>query len=186
MSVPAPSAAGSSSPPGRNTRKSGKKKVGQTGEDSVKLLYMRQHSTLIRKTPPAHHHHHHNHHSTANDMAEDADLDYDALVTKPVIVVQCRNKQRLLATAWSLWTKNTGVTHDYNPDLLAILSRPTPADQFRTELEIEVMWKWVLQHAHADPTGANLRSCRVAFIIVLCLIIAFSVPNRLNINPPSR
>ena len=62
-----------------------------------------------------------------------------------VAVMCCRMRQRTLQTAWDYLVQKTGVQHDYNEDLQAILSRQIPSDQLRTELEVEVIWKWAYQ-----------------------------------------
>ena len=44
---------------------------------------------------------------------------------------------------------------DYKKDMMAILSRPLEDDEMRTELEIEVLMKWVVYTYHLDPTGVQ-------------------------------
>jgi CRP-like cAMP-binding protein len=119
---------------------------------------MRQHSVQIRCLKA-------NSHET---MVEDSIANITDKVAKSVLVVTCRNKQRLLQQAWGIWTRNTNVIHDYVVDLLTIMSRILRDDEYRTELEIEVVCKWVLQNQAIDPTGLaySLHRCssRVAVI----------------------
>jgi hypothetical protein len=70
-----------------------------------------------------------------------------------MIVLTCRARQRKLQTAWTRWAQRTGVFHDYLRDVTCILSRRIPATEQRSELEIEVFFKWVLQDHALDPTG---------------------------------
>jgi hypothetical protein len=83
-------------------------------------------------------------------------------LARVVMLCTCRNRQRLLQQAWNYWTRNTDVVHDYTKDLVAILSNPLPENEMRTELEIEVMYKWVRQNFHDDFTSIahNLNICK--------------------------
>lgn len=72
---------------------------------------------------------------------------------RTIIVTICRIRQRILTQAWSRWVHNSGVHHDYEKDIKLILSRKLPDDGLRTELEVEVLFKWVEQVKDVDPTG---------------------------------
>ena len=74
-------------------------------------------------------------------------------ISRIMIVAICRIKQRLLKQAWQHWIERTGVFHDYTKDLRTILYRQVPNSELRTELEIEVLYKWVMQVKDIDPTG---------------------------------
>ena len=58
--------------------------------------------------------------------------------------------------------------HDYTYDMRCILSRPIGQKEYRKELEIEIMYKWVLQNYNADHSGiaSFIQKCssRVAII----------------------
>lgn len=103
---------------------------------------MREHSNIIRRSTD----------DVITIINEDPILESDDLF-RYILVMVCRNKQRLLQQAWNKLVKVTGVKHDYTYDVRKILSRIIPADELRTEFEIEVIWKWASQNAHADPTG---------------------------------
>lgn len=77
-------------------------------------------------------------------------LDGDA---KTIVVTVCRIRQRILQQAWDFWAKNTEVAHDYEADVRKILTRKLPESSLRTELEVEVMYKWTKQIRDVDPTG---------------------------------
>ena len=82
---------------------------------------------------------------------------------RAILVMICRNRQRLLKAAWRRWTENSGPEHDYSVDVSAILSRKIADRDMRTELEIEVLNKWIFQNSKGDPTGlphmlGNLKS----------------------------
>jgi hypothetical protein len=57
--------------------------------------------------------------------------------------------------------KNLGIKHNYESDARTILYRKIPEHELRSELEIEVLYKWVLQVKDEDPTG-------IANTIFLC------------------
>lgn len=65
-----------------------------------------------------------------------------------------------------IWCKKTDVIHKYSDDIRVILSRKIPDDQQRSELEIEVLYKWILEVHDHDPTGIG-NYCEL-FIQVLC------------------
>jgi hypothetical protein len=104
-------------------------------------LYMRHHSSLIRSWRFG-----------EDTRVEDPVVEASGL-HRSVLHLICRNRQKLLSAAWNYWTRNTGVSHDYTADIRSILSRPICDWELRTELEIEVMYKWVLQNCNKDPTG---------------------------------
>jgi CRP-like cAMP-binding protein len=123
--------------------------------------YMREHSTLIRCMTP-------NSHLT---VEEDAVIPNLSTMSRSILVVTCRNKQRQLQYAWQRWLYATDVRHDYKKDVITILSRSIPEDELRTELEIEVIFKWVLQTHHVDPTGLayTIFMCRSKSAIIRCI-----------------
>jgi hypothetical protein len=85
-----------------------------------------------------------------------------------IVVILCRNKERLMSSVFQRWRESVGLEHDYDEDMRIILLRRLGANERRSELEIEVMYKWVLQHHAKDSTGLShmLFSCkRKAFII---------------------
>ena len=49
--------------------------------------------------------------------------------------------------------KNAGLLHDYTYDLKAVLNRHIASNEARTEIEIEVLYKWILQTYKVDPSG---------------------------------
>ena len=113
----------------------------------LKDLYAREHSNVIRKYK------YHN-----NSAIEDARRDFpnDNEFAKQRLIVArmlCRIRQRMLQTAFDYFVTNTGVKHDYYADMKTILTRKLRPDEFRTELEIEVIYKWVCQVKELDLTG---------------------------------
>lgn len=113
--------------------------------------YMREHSNIIRLMRP--------------DSYFLIDEDMPSLLhegaARAVLVVACRNRQRLIQLAWTRWTNATNIIHDYKSDTIMILSKVLRSDEYRSELEIEVMFKWVLQTYSGDPTG-------IAYSLKLC------------------
>ncbi len=53
----------------------------------------------------------------------------------------------------NMWCAKSGVVHEYKNDIRTILSRKIPDYQQRSELEIEVLFKWILEVHDHDPTG---------------------------------
>lgn len=107
-------------------------------------LYLRHLSILIRE-------------SSTESHPDDFHMKEDSIVNirgdmRCITTVLLRNKARLLSQAWSRWTLRTGL-HDYAEDLKVIMSRSLGVDEFRMELELEVMFKWVLQNIDKDPTS---------------------------------
>ena len=92
-------------------------------------------------------------------------------LARVVMLTVCRNRQRLLQQAWDYWTEKTECNHDYAKDVRAILCHPLPHTQMRSELEIEIIYKWVRQNALHDVTGiaASLYACSSKKVIVQCL-----------------
>ena len=82
-------------------------------------------------------------------------------ISRSMVLLTCRSRQRKLQHAFSRWTAHTGVHHDYLKDVMTILSRPLPPTELRTELEVEVFFKWVLQDHSLDPTG-------IAYTLYMC------------------
>jgi len=105
-----------------------------------------------------------------DEMSEDPEAHLHG-AAKITLLILCRYKQRLLQQAWDKWCGNLNKSHDYTSDLLTILSHPINNNMLRTELEIEVMYKWIIQNAYKDPTGiaAMLHSCKRKRVIVSVL-----------------
>eukprot|EP01039_Chlorochromonas_danica_P009216 gene9216-10177_t len=110
---------------------------------NVKKLYMREHSNVIRKWSSR---------QGVDGMHENSILHVEG-VQRTILVTICRIRQRVLTQAWQMWVKNADVQHDYEADARTILTRKIPIDELRSELEIEVLYKWVLQAKDIDPTG---------------------------------
>lgn len=108
-----------------------------------KRLYIRYLSNVIRKWSP---------NSGVNNMTENPAFPIEG-VNRAIIVTICRIRQRLLTQAWSILVQKTQVVHDYEKDVRMILFRQIPTGELRTELEIEVMYNWILQVKDKDPTG---------------------------------
>jgi hypothetical protein len=85
-------------------------------------------------------------------MKEDSIIEFKNASTTLLVVCLLRRKARLLSYAWSLWSSKS-VSHDYANDLKIILRRPLGTDELRTELEIEVLHKWIMQKVDRDPTN---------------------------------
>lgn len=116
------------------------------GDSISKKLYMRELSNEIHKWSP----------QTMTGVlfvAEDPVISINAGLAKQIIILLCRNKQRILKQAWQYWTKNANVIHDYSLDVRMILSRAISPYAKRTELEIEVLYKWCQQKAPLDSTS---------------------------------
>lgn len=125
-----------------------------------RLYYMREHSNIVRKF---------SHHKNYND--DDAVIKPTIPIKQTVLIILCRKKQRLLSQAWEKWTNATDVFHDYTVDVRIILSRSRLEDEQLDELETEVLYKWVLQNYHADPTGIAhaLKCCKSKAAVVSAL-----------------
>ena len=117
-----------------------------------KRAYLRTLSTKIRKWHPR---------TGLGVIVEDPVIGGVEGLARSVMITVCRNRQRLLQQAWDYWTANTDVSHDYVHDVTAILLHPMAADQMRTELEIEVMYKLMKQQAAKDYTG-------IAHAVMIC------------------
>jgi len=113
--------------------------------------YMREHSKLIRCLTR----------KSIYTIEEDPVISNLSPMTKAILVVTCRNRQRLLSQAWQRWIINTDVVHDYSKDVVAILSQIIPDDELRSELEVEVISKWAFQNQDLDPTG-------LAYTLFMC------------------
>ena len=126
--------------------------------------YMREHSNVIRCIGP-------NSHLTVVEDDVFPGITSLATMKKSIVVMTCRNRQRQLQHAWQKWVYVTDVHHDYQNDMITILSRPLAEDELRTELEVEVIFKWVLQNHHVDPTGLayTLYMCKSKVAIVNCI-----------------
>ena len=127
-------------------------------------MYLRPLSSLIRESNP----------KLFRDgnvfMKEDCIIEFRDTSTTSILTAFLRKNSRLLAQAWSRWTANT-VTHDYSKDLRTILSRPLASDELRTELEIEILHKWVIQNAQKEPTNIAqfLGNCNKRSVIIATL-----------------
>jgi hypothetical protein len=124
--------------------------------------YTRYLSNNIRKWSPK---------QGARFIEEDPIIGGVSGLARCVMLTVCRNRQRLLQQAWITWTKTVDVQHDYTADVRTILSHPLKETQMRTEFEIEIMFKWVRQHATDDVTGIahNIFSCTSKKVICQCL-----------------
>lgn len=112
---------------------------------------MREHSNVIRKFQTL---------KMLDKMEENPVFNIDG-TNRLIIVTICRIRQRILTQAWRILTQNTGVNHDFELDARVILSRKLPEDELRTELEIEILFKWIYNTKDIDPTG-------IANTIYLC------------------
>ena len=126
--------------------------------------YMRSLSSMIRRINPK---------FLCNSnfvMKEDSILEFKNVSTTLLLSCLMRRKARLLSDAWSLWNLKS-VSHDYKSDLKMILKRPLGIDELRTELEIEVLYKWMVQNAEGDPTNIAhlLGNLRILFIIFVAI-----------------
>lgn len=122
------------------------------GDRIAKKLYLREHSNILRKRRNV---------IGLHSLKEDAPAALNDGLARFIIVMICRNKQRLCQQAWSKWTTNANVIHDYTKDLRSILLRKIPDDHARQEIEIEILCKWAYQIGNKDPTG-------IAFAISNC------------------
>lgn len=116
-----------------------------------KRLYIRYLSNVIRKWSSS---------AGVNNMNENPAFQVEGHIRAMILTI-LRIRQRILTQAWSFWLKNAGVKHDYESDVRMILYRRIPPDEYRTELEIEVMFHWIKQVKDLDPTG-------IANTIFLC------------------
>lgn len=78
-----------------------------------------------------------------------------------IVVIMCRMRQRLLRQSFRRLIANTEVEHDYESDARIILSRKLFDDEIRTELEIEVLFNWIDSIKNVDPTS-------IANTILMC------------------
>lgn len=136
----------------------GKGGGGGGGSIGKKNIYMREHSTILRVMSR------HSH----DTMIEDPIYYCKDTISRIFLIIQCRNKQRKLQIAWTRWSQYTGVMHNYMKDIQQILSRPIQSTEMRTEMEIEIFFKWVLQDYALDPTGIaySLYMCKSKAIII--------------------
>ena len=72
---------------------------------------------------------------------------------------------------WNRWVKNVSIDHDYIADVRTVLLRLRGDDSIRSELELEVIFKWVMQYSHADPTGIArlIMNCKNKRVVVNAL-----------------
>ena len=137
--------------------------MGGSGADALqKKAYVRYLSSKIRKWSPK---------PGAAFALEDPVIGGVDGLARSIMLTVCRNRQRLLQQAWDYWTVNMEVEHDYALDVQTILSHPLAENEMRTELEIEVLYKWVRQNANQDYTGiaATIFSCRRHKVVVSLL-----------------
>ncbi len=134
------------------------------GDTVSKKLYIREHSTNIRRWIPKSY-------NTPKFYVEDPIVPLEPSLARSIVVMICRNKQRTLQQAWNYWTKNTGIAHDYTSDVREILMRPIGEATLRSELEIEIMYKWIVQNHHKDTTGIchTVKSCKKKNVVVAAL-----------------
>lgn len=85
--------------------------------------------------------------------SEDAVAEHIKGLLRVVMLIICRNRQRLLSQAWERWVVNTELFHDYDADMRMILGRQIDAGEKRSELEIEVMFKWCIQKFRMGTLG---------------------------------
>lgn len=137
------------------------------GDNIAKKLYMRQHSNVFRK---------HQGRSKSKDQHAIDDVIEDPVVeltgmARMVFRIVCRNKQRSLQKCWNRWVKNVSIDHDYIADVRTVLLRLRGDDSVRSELELEVIFKWVMQYGNADPTGIArlLMNCKNKKVVVNAL-----------------
>ena len=143
----------------------------------TKGCYIRPHSVIIRRwrTRAQHHrhhqHHHHHQHEHHEYIEEDRAVEGLFGLARYIMLIVCRNRCRVLKQAWNYWVRNTEIVHDYSKDVRTILARAISSKELRSELEIEVMCKWVAQQAKCDPTGIayNLMSCKSMSSIIAVL-----------------
>ena len=129
------------------------------GDRIAKKLYLREYSNILRKRKNV---------IGLHSLKDDEAASLNDGLAKYIIVMICRNKQRLCQQAWNRWTKNTNVIHDYTKDLRSILLRKIPDDKHRSELEIEILCKWANQIGDKDPTGIayTINNCKSKQAIV--------------------
>jgi CRP-like cAMP-binding protein len=120
-------------------------------ETLTKRLYMREHSNVVRKFQTL---------KNLDKMEENPIFNIEG-TNRLIIVTICRIRQRMLSVAWKKLVGKTGVSHNYELDARIILSRKLPDEELRTEIEIEVLYKWIQQTKDNDPTG-------IANTIFLC------------------
>lgn len=124
------------------------------GSKAQKKAYIRYLSCNIRKWTPKH--------GEIDYVEDDPIIEGLEGLGLSIMLILGRNRNRLLQQAWNFWIKNTCIVHDYTADVISILSNPIGVSEMRTELELEVMYKWALQQSHLCPTGLayNLSQCR--------------------------
>ena len=134
------------------------------GDTVSKKLYIREHSTNIRRWIPKSY-------NTPKFYIEDPIVPLEPSLARSIVVMICRNKQRTLQQAWNYWTKNTDIVHDYTSDVREVLIRPIGETTLRSELEIEIMYKWIMQNHHKDTTGIchTIKSCKKKTEVVSAL-----------------
>ena len=86
---------------------------------------------------------------------EEAVLDLPSGKDRALLIMMCRLKQRKLQEAWNRWWMNgcnDRADHDYTEDVKIVLQRELSTEELRSELEIEVIWKWALRNQSQDPS----------------------------------
>lgn len=134
------------------------------GDTVSKKLYIREHSTNIRRWIPKSY-------NTPKFYVEDPIVPLEPSLARSIVIMICRNKQRTLQQAWNYWTRNADIVHDYTSDVREILMRPISEGTLRSELEIEVMYKWIVQNHHKDTTGIchTIKACKKKNVVVSAL-----------------
>ena len=127
--------------------------VGDKPKRRQRYLYIRPQSSMVRQCTVKAATDHHPPPSEYADVKEDTVIEFRDDVMRLIMTILLRNKTRLLGQAWDRWCAKVQVLHDYQVDLIKVLSRPAQADEHRTELELEVMAKWAKQYRDRDPTS---------------------------------
>ena len=87
------------------------------GDTVSKKLYIREHSTNIRRWIPKSY-------NTPKFYVEDPIVPLEPSLARSIVIMICRNKQRTLQQAWNYWTRNANIVHDYTSDVREILMLP--------------------------------------------------------------
>ena len=99
-------------------------------------FYLRKFSTSIRQWKWG-----------SETMIEDPVVAFHSQTKEAMMILTCRNRQRVFQQAWNRWVRNTGIQHDYTTDVRAILSRRIEINDLRSELEVEVLYKWAVKNS---------------------------------------
>ena len=119
---------------------------------SVGACYMREHSSVIRVLNPS-----------LLDLETDDILEVPPGPGRTLARLLCRWRQRNQQRAFDDWVVGTNSPqHDLTNDLLVVLQRRLPLHELRSELEVEVIFKWASRCQSSDPSGVStvIRNCR--------------------------